>query len=98
MHEYDVAEALIFLINNFNSPEVINAGTGYNLTIKELTQKIAELYGYTGSIHWDTSKPNGTLRKCLDRSKITAMGFQPKISIDGGIKEKISNYKQFKIS
>jgi GDP-L-fucose synthase len=96
MHVYDVAEAVIFLMLNYNSPEVINVGSGYDLSIKELVEKIGQLTGFKGTVKWDTTKPNGMLRKCLDVSKMTAMGYSPKISIDEGIKEMIDNYKKIK--
>ena len=96
MHVYDVAEALIFLMLNTNSPEIINVGAGYDFSIKELVAKIAQLTGFTGETFWDTSKPDGMLRKCLDITKITAMGYTPKITIEEGITEMINNYKKIK--
>jgi GDP-L-fucose synthase len=98
LHVYDVAEAVIFLMLNFNSPEIINVGSGFDFSIKELAEKIASHSGFKGEIVWDTTKPDGMLRKCLDISKISAMGFSPKISIDEGIKEMIEIYKKQKES
>ncbi len=98
LHVYDVADAIVFLMETCNTAEVINVGTGYDISIKELAEKIAMHTGYTGKASWDASKPNGMLRKCLDVSKMSNLGFSPKISIDEGIKEMIINYKKQKTS
>ncbi len=66
--------------------ETVNAGTGKELTIKELTEKVAEVVGYAGAILWDTSKPNGTPRKLLDVSKATALGWTYSTELDEGIR------------
>ena len=61
-------------MNNYSGNETVNAGTGKELTIRELTEKVAKVVGYTGEIKWDTSKPNGTPRKLLDVSKAKKIG------------------------
>ncbi len=71
----DLAELCVFLMNNYSGNETVNAGTGKEITIKELTELVAEVVGYTGQILWDTSKPNGTPRKLLDVSKATELGW-----------------------
>jgi len=71
----DLAELCVFLMNRCSGNEPVNAGTGEDLTIKELTQLVAEIVGYEGEIHWDTSKPNGTPQKLLDVSKATTLGW-----------------------
>ena len=96
MHVYDVADAVIFMMLNYDKSDVINVGTGYDFTIKELVEKISFHTGFKGLVNWDASKPNGMLKKCLDVSKITALGFIPKTTIDEGIKEMIINYKKQK--
>ena len=96
LHVYDVADAILFLMENCDTAEVVNVGSGYDISIKELAEKIAQFTGYKGEVKWDSTKPNGMLRKCLDISKIEAMGFSPKIAIDEGIKEMIINYKKKK--
>ena len=65
----DLANLCVFLMNNYSGNETVNAGTGKELTIKELTELVAKVVGYTGEIKWDTSKPNGTPRKLLDVSQ-----------------------------
>ena len=82
----DLANLCVFLMNNYSGNETVNAGTGKELTIKELTEKVAKIIGYTGEIRWDPSKPNGTPRKLLDISKTKAMGWEAKTSLDEGIR------------
>ncbi len=82
----DLANLCVFLMNNYSGNETVNAGTGKECTIKELTERVAKIVGYTGEIRWDTSKPNGTPRKLLDVSKSQAMGWEPKTSLDEGIR------------
>ena len=78
--------ANLCLMNNYSGNETVNAGTGKELTIKQLTQKVAKIIGYTGKIEWDTSKPNGTPRKLLDVSKAAKLGWTYKTELDDGIK------------
>ncbi len=82
----DLAELCVFLMNNYSSDETINAGTGKELTIKELTELVAEIVGYSGEIRWDTSKPNGTPRKLLDVSKAKKLGWKYKTELRDGIR------------
>ena len=82
----DLAKLCVFLMNNYSGNETVNAGTGKEITIKDLAIKVADIVGYKGEIEWDKSKPNGTPRKVLDVSKIENMGFKPEIDIDTGIK------------
>lgn len=86
MYVDDLANLCVFLMNNYSGNETVNAGTGKELTIKELTQKVAKIIGYTGKIEWDTSKPNGTPRKLLDVSKAAGLGWTYKTELDDGIK------------
>lgn len=85
LHVDDLAEAVDFLIDNYDSDEAINIGTGKDISILELANLISGIVGYEGSIKWDTSKPNGTPRKLLDTSKINSLGWSPKISLTEGI-------------
>ena len=73
-------------MNNYSGDETVNAGTGKELTIKELTEKVAAIIGYTGEIRWDPTKPNGTPRKLLDVSKAKSLGWTYKTELDEGIK------------
>lgn len=82
----DLARLCVFLMNNYSGNETVNAGTGKEITIKELAVKVAKIVGYEGNIEWDKSKPNGTPRKVLDVSKIEKMGFKSEIDLDTGIR------------
>ena len=82
----DLANLCLFLMNNYSGNETVNAGTGKELSIKELTNLIAEVTGYTGEILWDTSKPNGTPRKLLDVSKAEKLGWKYRTELKDGIK------------
>lgn len=81
----DLANLCVFLMNNYSGNETVNAGTGMELTIKELTEMVAEAVGYRGRVEWDTTRPNGTPRKLLDVSKAFAMGWRPQVSLRRGI-------------
>ena len=82
----DLAELCVFLMNNYSGNETVNAGTGKEITIKELTKLVAKIVGYEGEIKWDTSKPNGTPRKLLDVSKTEKLGWKYKTELDDGIR------------
>ena len=82
----DLANLCVFLMNNYSGNETVNAGTGKELTIKELTELVAKVVGYSGKIEWDTSKPNGTPRKLLDVSKATNLGWTYKTELEEGIR------------
>ena len=82
----DLANLCVFLMNNYSGNETVNAGTGKELSIKELTELVASVVGYDGEIRWDTSKPNGTPRKLLDISKTVAMGWHYTTELKDGIK------------
>lgn len=82
----DLANLCVFLMNHYSGNETVNAGTGKELTIKELTELVAKIIGYHGKILWDISRPNGTPRKLLDVSKATAMGWTYQTELEDGIK------------
>ena len=82
----DLANLCVFLMNHYSGNETVNAGTGKELTIKELTELVAKVIGYTGEIRWDPTKPNGTPRKLLDVSKATALGWTYKTELEEGIR------------
>jgi GDP-L-fucose synthase len=96
MHVDDLAESLLFFMENYEETEFINVGWGTDVSIKELAENIANLTGYHGEIVWDLSKPDGMLRKCMDVSKSTSLGYRPKISLDKGIEYMIGYYKKQK--
>ncbi len=82
----DLANLCVFLMNNYSGNETVNAGTGKELSIKELTELVAGVVGYKGAIEWDKDMPNGTPRKLLDVSKATALGWTYKTELLDGIR------------
>ena len=82
----DLANLCVFLMNNYSGNETVNAGTGKELSIKELTELVAKVVGYTGRIEWDTTRPDGTPRKLLDVSKATVLGWTYKTELEDGIR------------
>lgn len=82
----DLADFCVFLMNHYSGDETVNAGTGKELSIRDLAETIARVIGYEGQILWDTSKPNGTPRKLLDVSKATALGWKYKTELEDGIR------------
>ena len=82
----DLANLCVFLMNNYSGNETVNAGTGKELSIRELTELVASVVGFTGEIKWDTSRPNGTPRKLLDVSKATALGWTYVTELSDGIR------------
>ncbi len=93
LHVDDLASACIFLMNNYNDPEIINIGTGEDVTIRELTEMVKKIVGYAGDIVWDSSKPDGTPRKVMDVSKLHDLGFNHTISLEKGIQLTYQWYK-----
>lgn len=81
----DLANLCVFLMNNYSGNETVNAGTGKELSIRELTQTVAEVVGYKGRIEWDTTRPNGTPRKLPDVSKATRLGWRYSTELREGI-------------
>lgn len=82
----DLADLCVFLMNNYSGEETVNAGTGKEISIKNLSELVAKIIGYKGEIIWDTSKPNGTPRKLLDVSKAKNLGWTYKTELEDGIK------------
>jgi len=85
LHVDDLAEALLICMERYDSEEIINIGTGEDVTIKELAEMIVEITGYKNDYEWDTSKPNGTPRKVLNVDKMKSLGWEPKISLREGL-------------
>jgi len=85
LHVDDLAEALLICMERYDSEEIINIGTGEDVTIKELAEMIVEVTGYKNDYEWDTSKPNGTPRKVLNVDKMKSLGWEPKISLREGL-------------
>jgi GDP-L-fucose synthase len=97
LHVDDMADACYFLMQNWEQPEFVNVGSGSDISIKELAELIAVLTGYKGEIKWDSSKPDGMLLKCMDVSKINALGWKPKVSLEDGIISLIAEYREKKL-
>jgi len=91
----DLASACLHLMKCYSSSDIINVGTGSDITIKELTEKISNLVGYSGKILWDTNKPDGTPRKVLNVDKIKELGWQPKVGLLEGINRTYEWYKKY---
>jgi GDP-L-fucose synthase len=85
MHVDDCADALVFLMKNYSDERLINVGTAEEVSIRDLTQKICDVVGYTGKIMFDTTKPDGMPRKALDSSRILNEGWRPSIALDEGL-------------
>lgn len=83
----DLADALIFLMKHYHSPEIINLGTMQEISIAELAREIANVVGFRGKIELDKSKPDGAPRKCLDSSELFNLGWKPKVSLQQGLKK-----------
>lgn len=85
LHADDMAEACVFLMENYNEPGLVNIGTGEDLSIKELAEMIQKITKFEGEIIWDHTKPDGTPRKLMDVSKLHALGWKHKIALEEGI-------------
>jgi GDP-L-fucose synthase len=90
----DAAEGILLAAERYNGPQPVNIGAGFEITIKELVEKIAKLTGFKGEIRWDTSKPDGQPRRCLDVSRAKKLfGFEAQMTFDEGLKRTIDWYR-----
>jgi len=96
LHVEDLAKAIMFCLDNYDSDQQINIGTGIDLTVAELAEKIAKNTGFTGSINWDVTRGDGTPQKVLDIQKITNLGWKPTINLDQGIRLTVEWYLENK--
>jgi GDP-L-fucose synthase len=94
LHVDDLASACVFLLENYDSPEIINIGSGTDLTIRELAELICEVVGFDGGLKFDATKPDGTPRKLLDISKIESLGWKPTIPLREGVARTYEWFKQ----
>ena len=85
LHSDDLGDACLFLLENYDSPEIINVGCGGDVTIRELCELVCDVVGFGGDLVFDTSKPDGTPRKMLDASKLKSLGWSPRIGLREGI-------------
>ncbi|WP_299098993.1 GDP-L-fucose synthase [uncultured Winogradskyella sp.] len=93
LHVDDLAQAVIFAVENKLPEHLYNVGTGTDVTIKELAETIKDIVGHNGVINWDSSKPDGTPRKLMDSSKLQSLGWLPKYSLDKGIRDTYAWFK-----
>ena len=92
MYVDDIADACLFSMYHFENAELLNVGSGEDVSIKELSETISDVVGYNGKIVWDTSKPNGTPKRPLDYSKISSLGWKPTYKLKEGLEK---SYKWF---
>ena len=93
LHANDLAEACVYLMENYNDSTLVNIGTGVDVTIKELAETIKTEVGYEGEIVWNTEKPDGTPRKLMDVSKLNGLGWKHSIDLKDGIAMVYNEYK-----
>lgn len=94
LHVDDLADACVFLMENYSSADIVNIGWGMDISVGELAELIRETVGYKGAIEFDASKPDGTPRKLLDTSRLTALGWQPSIGLADGVRSTYTWYQQ----
>lgn len=94
LHVDDMAAACLHLMENYDGPDQVNVGTGSDVTIKELASLVANAVGYEGKMEWDDSKPDGTPRKLLDVSKLTAAGWSASVGLQEGIRSTVQWYRE----
>ncbi len=94
LHVDDVADAVYFFLQNHNDPEIVNIGYGSDITIRKLSENIAEAAGYSGRIAWDASKPDGMYRKLLDCTRARSLGWRPRIALEDGIVRTMAEYRR----
>jgi len=95
LYSDDLAEAIVFLLENKNYAdigELINVGSGEEVTIRQLAETIAKIVGYSGDVKWDPSKPNGTPRKLMDSSRLFAQGWKPRVGLEEGIRRAYQDF------
>jgi len=95
LHVDDVADACLFLMQNYDSEDIINVGAGKDITILELANLVKEITGFAGALEMDPSKPDGTPRKLLDTGRIQSLGWQPRITLEEGIHMTYEWYKEY---
>jgi GDP-L-fucose synthase len=94
LHTDDLADAVVFCSENYDETLHLNIGTGIEISIKRLAELVATLAGYSGDVHWDTTKPDGTPRKVMDISRVQKLGWSAQIGLEKGIAETIEWYRR----
>lgn len=92
LHSDDLADACVYLMNHYDDSEVVNIGVGKEMTIRALAEQVKKVIGYTGQIHFDASKPDGTPRKIVDVSRLNGLGWEAKIALDEGLERTYRDY------
>jgi GDP-L-fucose synthase len=92
LHADDLADACVYLMENYNDSTLVNIGTGEDVTIRELAETVKDIVGYEGELYWNTSKPDGTPRKLMDVSKLNDLGWKHSIALKDGISQ---TYQEF---
>jgi GDP-L-fucose synthase len=90
----DLADACLLLMNIYNEKELVNIGTGVDLSISDLAKEVAVATGFSGQVKWDSSKPDGTPRKLMDVSKLRSLGWEPAVSLQEGIRLAYADFKK----
>jgi GDP-L-fucose synthase len=98
LHVDDLAKAILVCLEKYDDSQQINIGSGDEISIKDLGQKIANLTGFTGKVVWDSNRPDGTPRKVLDSTKINKLGWNPSITLDEGIKSTVDWYIEHRLT
>jgi GDP-L-fucose synthase len=94
LHVDDLADAVVYLLNTYDEEPIVNIGWGEDVTIRELAETVAEVAGFKGRLVFDSSKPDGTPRKLLDTSRLTSLGWKPKIRLRAGIEQTYAWFKE----
>ena len=98
IHVDDVVAGMRLLFGTLRDGQIVNLGTGSDVSIAELAEKIAEAVGFAGRIQWDTSRPDGMPRKCTDVTRLRQLGFQPRIHLEEGIRRTIAEYRNLHLN
>lgn len=93
LHVDDLASACLFLLRNYSLPDIINVGTGEDVTIRELAETIAGIVGYAGELEWDSTKPDGMPRKVMNVSRLQTLGWQHQIDLETGIRSVVADFE-----
>jgi GDP-L-fucose synthase len=94
LYSDDLASACLYLLENYHAPDHVNVGTGLDISIRDLAEKIKDIVGFKGEILWDETMPNGTPRKLLDTTKLTKLGWSPSVQLDAGLAATYQWYQQ----
>lgn len=94
LHADDLAAACVFLMQNYSEEQTINVGSGREVTIRQLAELIKKIVGFEGEIVWDSTKPDGTLRKFMDSSRLFALGWKPKIDLESGVRRAYADFQK----